>query len=197
MPSNVASRLAGVGSRQAGPARQCDSHRQLLSEDHVDEPSGSPPHARAAPGPGPGHLRRRLRIRARAPRLPAGRCVRARSRAGASGSGEAAASRLRARRLRRRRGADLLRASREAARHRPRGGSGAHQSCCAGDREGSRGRERRVRRRQHLQHQRVRPRRSVLARGRSRDVRGAGRLGRGRGCRLHHRRDVLVRRRRR
>ena len=68
-----------------------------------------------------------------------------------------AASRLRPCGLRCRRGAHLLRASREAARHRPRAGSRADQPAGAGDRQGRRAGNRRAVRRRHLQHQRLRP----------------------------------------
>ena len=103
-----------------------------------------------------------------------------------------APSRVRARRLRRRRGVHLLRPPREAADDRQGGRSRADQPRRPRDREGGRRRDRRALRRRHLQHERLRARRRRVARGGARHVRGAGRLGRRRRRRLHHRRDLRL-----
>ncbi len=87
--------------------------------------------------------------------LQAGR-VRARGRARASGGRAPAPPRLRPRRLGRRRGAHLLRAPREAPRHRPGGRARAAQPAGARDREAGRARDRDAARGRHLQHERLR-----------------------------------------
>ena len=109
---------------------------------------------------GPVDLRRGLPVRARAARLRPGRAVRPGGRARGARGGRGAPSRVRRRRLRRRRGLHLLRPPREAARDRPRGRPRARSTVTAlRIASGVAAETGALRRRQHQQHARLRPRR--------------------------------------